>query len=68
MPLSDLWEKDEFAKTVHLAIEGVSSELRAISLKVPFLFKGYKNVGNADCPISNQGFFLLNISSMKTLS
>lgn len=34
VPLSDLWEKDEFAKAVHLAIEGVSSELRAISLKL----------------------------------
>ncbi|KAF9922522.1 hypothetical protein FBU30_007343 [Linnemannia zychae] len=34
VPLSDLWEKDEFAKTVHLAIEDVSSELRAISLKL----------------------------------
>ncbi|KAG0316716.1 hypothetical protein BGZ97_006434 [Linnemannia gamsii] len=34
VPLSDLWENDEFAKVVHLAIEGVSSELRAISLKL----------------------------------
>ncbi|KAK3844048.1 MAG: hypothetical protein J3R72DRAFT_439659 [Linnemannia gamsii] len=34
VPLSDLWEKDEFAKAVHLAIEGVSSELREISLKL----------------------------------
>ncbi|KAF9197279.1 hypothetical protein BGZ49_002364, partial [Haplosporangium sp. Z 27] len=32
--LSDLWETDEFAKTVHHAIESVSAELRNISLKL----------------------------------
>ncbi|KAG0008144.1 hypothetical protein BGZ80_003807 [Entomortierella chlamydospora] len=31
--LSDLWENNEFAKTVHHAIEAVSAELREISLK-----------------------------------
>ncbi|KAG0208919.1 hypothetical protein BGX28_000238 [Mortierella sp. GBA30] len=32
--LSKLWEQDEFAKTVHEAIEAASSELREISLKI----------------------------------
>ncbi|KAG0350919.1 hypothetical protein BG005_009568 [Podila minutissima] len=32
--LSDLWEQDEFAKTVHLAIEAASTELRAVSLQL----------------------------------
>ncbi|KAF9277802.1 hypothetical protein BGZ74_003256 [Mortierella antarctica] len=32
--LSDLWEQDEFAKTVHLAIEAASVELRAVSLQL----------------------------------
>ncbi|KAI1315530.1 hypothetical protein EDD11_000674 [Mortierella claussenii] len=32
--LSDLWEQDEFAKTVYHAIEAVSKELREISLKL----------------------------------
>ncbi|KAG0315344.1 hypothetical protein BGZ99_007516 [Dissophora globulifera] len=32
--LSDLWEKDEFAKAVHQAIDAVSAELREISLKL----------------------------------
>jgi hypothetical protein len=32
--MADLWEHDEFAKTVHEAIEHVSIELRHISLKV----------------------------------
>ncbi|KAF9392979.1 hypothetical protein CPB97_006083 [Podila verticillata] len=32
--LSDLWEQDEFAKTVHLAIEAASAELRAVSLEL----------------------------------
>ncbi|KAF9391937.1 hypothetical protein BGX21_011119 [Mortierella sp. AD011] len=32
--LSDLWENNEFAKTVHHAIEAVSAELREISLKL----------------------------------
>ncbi|KAG0035405.1 hypothetical protein BGZ82_005297 [Podila clonocystis] len=32
--LSDLWEQDEFAKTVHLAIEAASAELRAVSLQL----------------------------------
>ncbi|KAF9095250.1 hypothetical protein BGX27_001304 [Mortierella sp. AM989] len=32
--LSDLWEQDEFAKTVHQSIEAVSTELREISLKL----------------------------------
>ncbi|KAG0251714.1 hypothetical protein BG011_007427 [Mortierella polycephala] len=32
--LSELWEHDEFAKTVHQAIESVSAEMRDISLKL----------------------------------
>jgi len=32
--LTELWEQDEFAKTVHEAIERVSTELRHVSLKV----------------------------------
>ncbi|KAI8599488.1 hypothetical protein EDD21DRAFT_379703 [Dissophora ornata] len=32
--LSELWEQDEFAKTVHHAIEAVSTELRGISMKI----------------------------------
>ncbi|KAF9204175.1 hypothetical protein BGZ59_001217 [Podila verticillata] len=32
--LSDLWAQDEFAKTVHFAIEAASAELRAVSLEL----------------------------------
>ncbi|KAF9193450.1 hypothetical protein BGZ51_003254 [Haplosporangium sp. Z 767] len=32
--LSELWEQDKFAKTVHQAIESVSAEMRDISLKL----------------------------------
>lgn len=53
VPLSDLWEKDEFAKAVHLAIEGISSELRAISLQVSSQFLWCMGLGMANSNVRN---------------